>query len=179
MKLVLSALALFAAVVLSSPSIALPGDAPIDPARLEAARLLVGAMRLEDRFAAGQISTNAADGKLIDDCMKTNTDPTAPAVAKGDCIKKLEDFHQLIDPIKKRLAPSFYKQLAAAAAQCYARLLSTQELNELATFYRSPVGQRFARSAPAFDRDFQAASNDLQLQFMIDVLGEAAKEKAK
>ena len=155
---------------------------PTDPDRLRAARSLVEAMRLRDRFAEAFGDTGARDAgeaKLLADCMGRNADPATPDAGKGDCLEKLARFRQRVAPIRARLAPAARGRLVAAAAETYAALFSAQELGQITDFYRSPVGRRLAEVAPVFDKRFREASTDVELQFAIDVLGAMAEEQAK
>ena len=167
-------------VALLAPSVALAQEAgtPVDPGRLAAARTLVTALRLADRFEA-QLAGSIDDSKVIDACMRRNTDPNTPEAARKDCIAEAELFRSTIEPLRAKRLPGVRARMLEAAAAGYARLLATEDLKALAAFHATPLGQRAAAVGPALDRAFADAVLDINLQLMIDVLGDAAKEQRK
>lgn len=125
-----------AALVAASLCLAIPAaaqDAPKpSPETMQAARELILTMRLADQFKALF--------PILMQGLKPAIVQNRPTVEK--------DFDQLM-PVMVEVASARSGELVDAMALIYAQAMSADELRQIATFYKSPVGQKIIDLTPA------------------------------
>lgn len=141
-------IALLTAVVVATAAAAVPPAQPVDPAALAAANALV--TQLDVR---GQVQKTMAQTVQV---MRTGAAMRAMLAQQPGFVAAYQANRARFDPalakagvIQAGIAERVIRENSAAvvteAARAYARNYSAAELGQLATFYRSPLGQALYR----------------------------------
>lgn len=141
--------------VAASASPTVQGDAPVDPASLERAReILTLAFPPEKReqMYATLMNTIVGQARKTMEGTEPSKDKDFEAVLDRSTQRMFDELQQILNAH----IPDYFESMAKA----YARSFSSDELNELLAFAKTPTGQHFfARSTTLVqDPDVQAAS---------------------
>lgn len=150
-------LAASAIVAIASPVFA----QEISDAHLKAARQAVAAINATDMYDA-----------IL---------PQAASALKAELIQKNPDLQALITSTVDETAVKLAARradLEKEAALAYARVFSAEDLNNIATFYSSPTGQKLLQDGPIVSREVGKAADIWQRGIARDLAEESGKELA-
>ena len=151
-----------AALSASVPAVLPPATAAIDPVRLAKARELVGIMHLDDQLGDNFRPMMARMANAAGGIRPPNLpQPTAAQTAQRDAV--LAVVADEMEAVIVRAMP----QILDAAAQAYARHLTTAELDAATAFYRTPAGASFAAKCGAISGDLGVAMQAMLVQPMV------------
>jgi hypothetical protein len=133
-----------------------------DARRAAAARLLV-----VSRFRARQAvlikdAIRAAESEMTEECLNR--------AATGRDMKPCEALVSPSPAIKARIVASetaILDDLMAASQTIYARRFTTAEMDEIARFFRTPVGQRYASISPQLLNEVQIRKREIVRRYLI------------
>jgi hypothetical protein len=113
----------------------------VDPARLESARAVMKAIKLDEQFGAMlPVLTREVTGALV------------PMLERRQLsAQKKADFQGFLEKMTAEMEKQFaakMPELINLTALVYARIFNDEQLSALATFYNSQAGQKFVSAAP-------------------------------
>lgn len=150
-------------VACSLAALSLPSVAQeISPSHLQAARDAVAAIRATSMY--DNILPQAAFA-LKQEMIQQNPD-------KQEVISKLVD-EKTLDMVKRRA------DLEREAATAYAKVLSEEDLQNIATFYTSPTGKKLLEDGPIVTREVMKAADIWQRGIARDLAQTVGQELVK
>lgn len=159
-------------VAISPPT----GSTAIDPLRMAAAEKLVVALRIEAQYDAifGRLIP-AMSTQIFDNLSNNVQVPVSLRNHLADPAH-LRDARQRFSQLAVAAFKSRYPQMIKATAAEYAREFSVDELNELAAFYATPLGQKALSVLPAIQQRLfpigEAMGREVGREVMLKVLDE-------
>jgi hypothetical protein len=141
---------------------AAPAGEPVEADRLAAARDLLAATNTEAQFS---MVIPMMFGQL-----KQSIPPSGP--------KMQEELDRVFDEIQKQFIDRRVEVLDQIAI-LYARKFSAEEMRGLASFYRSPMGQKFIAAMPELTADAMKLGNAWGRQIAMDAERKVREEMRK
>lgn len=167
------------ALSFAMPSVYAQGAAPVDPAAATAARELLEAMNYRGTMKAmmAQMQQSMPAIMLQGATAAIEGNPKMTAEQKAAAVR------QAREEIPKASAsfgatfndPALMEELATEMVPLYARHYSVDELHQMATFYRSPVGVKMMATMPQVMNESMAISQKVMMPRIQAAIAKVAK----
>ena len=148
--------AIIATFLIGSPVIA--QNTPPSQEAIEAAGRLIHATKYYERIVDAPNDTTDVD--LLADCIANRDENTE---YKNDCSEEVKASRQMMQRFRA-IRSERRANLLYAAEVAYAERLSVDDMKAAATFFESPVGQRFLTASPAIYAAYQAENRRIMLE---------------
>jgi hypothetical protein len=174
---------LISALMFSAAPAFAQNAAALDPATVAATKDLVEAMNVRQTMRASVEAVLAAMpqqmqarlNKMISD------DPRMTPEQKQKALAQLEQrIPKMVASVRETLTdPILMDEMADAMIPLYAKTYTTDEIHQLAAFYRSPVGQKMLASTPKVMVETMEISNRIMMPRLQKKIAETTEEFTK
>jgi hypothetical protein len=148
-----------------APVLAQGAQPALDPATVAAAREMMSAMKIRELMLAGMQQMEQGMPAQLRQTIAAaiNVDPSLSAEQKKRALARVErSMPKLMAVIHTSISdPTLLDEMLAELLPVYARHYTTAEIQQLATFYQSPLGQKMLANMPAVMAESMEISNRL------------------
>ncbi|MEO7496191.1 MAG: DUF2059 domain-containing protein [Massilia sp.] len=160
-----------------------PAAAPVDPAIRAAVRSLFASMKYRDVMQASMqqiVQTLPAQMRNASSQM-INNNANLDAAAKQDALAKLDaKIPQMVAAMSKLLTdPTLIDEMLSEIEPLYARNFTLAEINGLAKFYATPLGQKMLGTMPKLMGESMTLGQKIMAPRMGKLMQELTQEIAK